>query len=257
MPLEEESSQNSTGEQRHHHHRQQQHQQQQQQQQQQQHQQQQIEENDRDRHRRQEEEGEEEEEEEEVRDNFTFIDLRTENSRRFRNFALLGREATFAIRPPPEGTDIVRWIENAFREIRTYALHSCEPNDYVGLSFESADLARGPAGLSFRPARDLTHEDIWQLVSSLAQSAGGFDIAENFTVRVFKVSVPASRGRQSNRLTREDIAKRSILQINNTDNLCFPRSIVVARTYQEREQLHTGELQEKWESVRYQFFVTA
>ena len=221
------------------------------QQQQQQHQQQQIEENDRERHRRQEEE-EEEEEEEEVRDNFTFIDLRAENSRRFRNFALLGREATFAIRPPPEGTDIVRWIENAFREIRTYALHSCEPNDYVGLSFESADLARGPAGLSFRPARDLTHEDIWQLVSSLAQSAGGFDIAENFTVRVFKVSVPAGRGRQSNRLTREDIAKRSILQINNTDNLCFPRSIVVARTYQERGQLRTGELQEKWGSVRHQ-----
>ena len=111
------------------------------------------------------------------------------------------------IRSPPEGTDIVRWIESAFREIRTYALHSCEPNDYVGLSFESADLARG---LSFRPARDLTHEDIWQLVSVLAQSAGGLDIAENFTVRVFKVSVPAGRGRQSNRLTREDIAKRSI-----------------------------------------------
>ncbi|KYN31897.1 hypothetical protein ALC56_13780 [Trachymyrmex septentrionalis] len=80
-----------------------------------------LEKNDRDRHRRQ-------EKEEEVRDNFTFIELRAENSRRFRNFA---------IRPPPEGTDIVRWIENAFREIRTYALHSCEPNDYVELSFES------------------------------------------------------------------------------------------------------------------------
>jgi len=78
-----------------------------------------------------------------------------------------------------------------------------------------ADLARGPASLSFRSARDLTHEDIWQLMSSLAQSAGGFDIAENFIIRVFKV--PIDRGRQSNRLTREDVAKRSILQINNTE----------------------------------------
>jgi len=51
---------------------------------------------------------------------------------------------------------------------------------------------------------------IWQLVSSLAQSAGGFDIAENFTICVFKVSIPAGRGRESNRLTREDVAKRSI-----------------------------------------------
>ena len=101
-----------------------------------------------------------------VRDNFAFIELRAENSRRFRNFVILGRETTFAIRLPPEGTDIVRWIESAFCEIRAYALRSCESNDYVGLSFESADLARSPAGLSFRPARDLTHEDIWQLVSS-------------------------------------------------------------------------------------------
>ena len=117
------------------------------------------EENDQDCYRRQ-----------EITDNFVFIELKAENSRRFRNFALLEREATFAIRPPPEGSDIVRWIESAFREIRTYALHSCELNDYVGLSFEFADLARGPAGLSFRPARDLTHEDIWQLVSLLEDS---------------------------------------------------------------------------------------
>ncbi|KYM81923.1 hypothetical protein ALC53_07615 [Atta colombica] len=144
-----------------------------------------------------------------VRDNFAFIELRAENSHRFRNFAILGREATFAIRPPLEDTDLVHWMESAFREIRAYI----------------ADLARDP-GLSFRPACDLTHEDIWQLVSSLAQSAGGFDIAENFTIHVFKV--PANHGRQFNRLTCEDVAKRSILQINNTNNLCFPRLLVVA-----------------------------
>ena len=81
-------------------------------------------------------------------------------------------------------------------------------------------------------------------MSALAQSAGGFDIAENFTVRVFKVSVPADRRRQSNRLTRKDVVKRSILQINNTDNLCFPRLLVVARIQvtQEHGQLRTGEL---------------
>jgi len=36
------------------------------------------------------------------------------------------------------------------------------------LSFKSTDLVRGPASLPFRPARDLTHKDIWQLVNSLA-----------------------------------------------------------------------------------------
>ena len=120
MPMEEESSQNFIGEQ------QQQRQRQQQQYTHHHYYHHQLEDNDQDRHRRQ---------EEEVRDNFIFIELRAKNSRRFRNFALLGREATFAI-PPPEGTDIVPWIESALREIRTYALHSCKPNDYVGLSFD-------------------------------------------------------------------------------------------------------------------------
>ncbi|KYQ50576.1 hypothetical protein ALC60_10334 [Trachymyrmex zeteki] len=211
-------------------------------------------------HRQQEQEHQQQEQrrrQHEVGNNFNYIDLQAENSRRFRNFAILGRETTFAIRPPPEGSDIAQWLENAFREIRTYALHSCEPSDFVGLSFESADLARGPAGLSFRPARDLTHEDIWGLaghniwglVSSLMQSAGGIDIAENFTVRAFRVSLTAGRGRQSNRLTHEDVAKRSILKIVNSDNLCFPRSLVAARVHYERRQLRVGELHERWESV--------
>jgi len=64
-------------------------------------------------------------------------------------------------------------------------------------------------------------------------------------------SLSTSR-RQSNRLTREDVAKCSILQINNTDNLCFPRSLVVARVDQEHGQLRMVELQERWKSMRYQ-----
>ena len=57
------------------------------------------------------------------------------------------------------------------------------------------DLAHGLIGLSFRPAHDLTHENIWQLVSSLAQSAEGFDIAENFIVfaRFQNLSICRSR----------------------------------------------------------------
>jgi len=84
----------------------------------------------------------------------------------------------------------IRWLENAFREIHAYVLYSCEPNDYIGLSFDSADLTYEPAGLSFRPARDLTSEDIvtWGLMSSVAQSSGGIDIAKNFIVRVFNVA---------------------------------------------------------------------
>lgn len=88
------------------------------------------------------------------------------------------------------------------------------------------------------------------LVSSVAQSAGGIDIAQSFTVRVFNVAVPVGRGK-SNKLTHEDVAKRSILQLVNSDNLYLPHSLVVACVHCERGNLRTGELHERWNSVRY------
>jgi len=181
---------------------QQQQQQEQQQQQDQQHQLQQQQQQQQQRQYRQQQHQQQQEQEQEhhrkVGNRFNFIELRAKNVRHFRNFQILGREASLAIRPLPEGADTVRWLENAFREIYAYALHSCEPTDYVGLSFDSPDLVHGPAGLSFRPARDLTPEDIWGLVSSVAQSAGGIDIAKNFIVRVFNVTAPAGLGGVSN-----------------------------------------------------------
>ena len=60
------------------------------------------------------------------------------------------------------------------------------------------------------------------------------------------------RGRMSNQLTREDVAKRSILEIANEDNLCFPRSLVAAKVHCERGNLRTGPRHEMWEAVRFQ-----
>ena len=180
---------------------------------------------------------------------FNYVNLISENERRFRRFGVIGREASFAIRPLPEGGDIYRSLENAFREIHAYAINSSKLSDYVGLSFDSPNLSHGPAGLSFRPVRDLTHEDIWGLVSALAQSAGGLDIAEQFNIHIFNIAVPSGRGRIA--LTRENIAKRSIVEINNFDNLCFPRSLVVAQIYCERGNIREGELHDRWNRVRH------
>jgi len=61
--------------------------------------------------------------------------------------------------------------------------------------------------------------------------------------------MPSGRGRVA--LTHGDVAKRSIVEINNSDNLCFPRALVVAQTYSERGNIRTGELYEKWNAIRY------
>jgi len=42
------------------------------------------------------------------------------NSRRFRNLALLGKEAMFCLRPLLQDIEIYNWFENTFREIYAY-----------------------------------------------------------------------------------------------------------------------------------------
>lgn len=102
----------------------------------------------------------------------------------------------------------------------------------MGLSFDSPNLLYGPASISFRPTRDLSYEDMWRLVSLLAQSADGFDITDQFNIRVYNVSMLSGHGRVM--LICGDVAKHSIVEINNSDNLCFPQAFVVAQSYSER-----------------------
>jgi len=52
----------------------------------------------------------------------------------------------------------------------------------------------GPAGLSFCPVRDLTPEDIYGFVSSVARSTGGIDIIKHFIMRIFNVATPQDYG---------------------------------------------------------------
>ncbi|XP_025073179.1 ribosomal biogenesis protein LAS1L-like [Pogonomyrmex barbatus] len=85
----------------------------------------------------------------------------------------------------------------------------------------------------------------------VAQNAGGLDIAQNFNV--FSMSTaPRGRERVSNKLTREDVAKRSILTISNLDNLCFPCSLIITQIYHERGTLRAGELHKRWNMVKRQ-----
>lgn len=110
-------------------------------------------------------EADEEEEEEEERQQpeqarstaFKFIEINGVSACQFKKFYILRREASIRILPPPQGTDIIDYLESALNEIREYAINSGGVNDYVGILFISSDWTRGPASLSFRPARDFTH----------------------------------------------------------------------------------------------------
>lgn len=141
------------------------------------------------------------------------------------------------------------WLEGAFNDLLAHITSSCEGGDYVGISFTASNLAHGPVWLSFRPARDYVFEDIWQLISSVAQSSESFDLNDECSIKTCIVKGVEGRGRRKG-LTHESVAKRSILTISNNDNLCLPRSLAAALVYAERGEIRTGALHTKWQRVR-------
>ncbi|XP_043268101.1 uncharacterized protein [Venturia canescens] len=176
------------------------------------------------------------------------IELLADSRRYFKRFKVRGKEIIARIVPPPPGCNVLHWLEGAFRDLLTFITGSCNGEDFVGMSFSSDSLPQGSAWLSFRPVRDCTFADIWDLITSIAQSAASLDIIEKFEIKTCIVKGVEGSGRKG--LTHEDVAKKSILTIRNNDNLCLPRSLVTALAYAERGEIRTGALHTKWQKIR-------
>lgn len=142
----------------------------------------------------------------------------------------------------------MNWLQGAFRDLLTQITANCEGGDYAGISFTSSSLTHGPVWLSFRPVRDYTFDDLWQLITSVAQSAASMNIDDSCNIKVCIVKGVEGRGRKG--LTYEGVAKKSILTIRNDDRLCLPRSLAAALVHAERGEIRTGELHAEWQRVR-------
>ncbi|XP_011706154.1 PREDICTED: uncharacterized protein LOC105461350 [Wasmannia auropunctata] len=176
------------------------------------------------------------------------FDISRENRRYFPRFDAHGREITIAVRQPTEDLNPLIWLDEVFAEIHAYLTGSCNPDDYIGVTFTADAFAHGPVWLSYRYVRDLQYIDLWELVNRAAQSATDFCINDSCTLTCCIIRHMSGGSRR--KLTHDNVAKRSILTITNTDNLCLPRSLVAARAYVERGEIRSGELHRRWMSIR-------
>ncbi|XP_036150650.1 uncharacterized protein LOC118648443, partial [Monomorium pharaonis] len=178
----------------------------------------------------------------------TSFNILRENRRYFQRFDTHGHEITFVVRQPPEGFNPLRWLDKVFAEVHVYLTNSSNPDDYIGVTFTADTLTHGPVWLSYRYVRDFRNIDLWELVSRVAQSASDFHINDSCTLTT--CIIRRVNGGSRRKLTLDNVAKRSILSITNSDNLCLPRSLVAARAYVERGEIRSGELHKHWMSIR-------
>ena len=136
----------------------------------------------------------------------------------------------------PENLDGLVWLELALRNLYYYITNNARKNDLIGISIRSNNFPRGSAELLFRPVTDFSSESLWNLISSIAQSNKSFELEESFTVNVTTINVPRGKGRKKSE-SIDSVKKLSIVSINNEDDFCLLRAIVLRQVYLGKHKL--------------------
>jgi hypothetical protein len=151
-----------------------------------------------------------------------------------RKFRLHATDFLFKFTNPPTGTNEFDWIRKGLSQIIKKAKADSSPSDYLGFKLESINLkSKEPGYVSFRPAKEISKDVLWQIFGGLLQSnAENIKSTDTFKVTVTRVNVPVGKGRvrpgMYNNFDEECKARKGIVVINNKDNLCLARAIVVA-----------------------------
>ncbi|KAJ8909914.1 hypothetical protein NQ315_014921 [Exocentrus adspersus] len=154
-----------------------------------------------------------------------------------RRYNLTARTVEFKIKPVPNGEEPVNWVRDAINQVIEAGTQNLQPEDQVSFSFCSKDFKRGDGWIRFRPAHELTTEDVWKVISDIYQSNSAGLNTDTFCLGVTTVKMPKGRGRRRNYNTFDEASskQRGIVCINNRDNLCLPRALVVAITYATKD----------------------
>ena len=128
--------------------------------------------------------------------------------------------------------DILPHLDNVFRDVlRDVRPSTARDTDLVRIYLQHPDL-RVPITIPLRPWSDLKVRDVMDKIEHVLTSKESLRVQEGFNIHVGTIEVPDGGGRSKVvHVTGENSClkrKKSVVTIQNTDNLCLARSIVVA-----------------------------
>ncbi|KAJ8969907.1 hypothetical protein NQ317_009132 [Molorchus minor] len=138
--------------------------------------------------------------------------------KKVKRFNLAGRTLEFKIKPLPENEEPVGWIRDAINQVITkrHPRPKALEIEWPSLSAPRISL-KGDGWVRFRPVEEVTHDDVWGIISSIYQSKfWAWASLQQF-----------QRGMWN--------ASRNSITINNKDNMCLPRALVVAIAYTSKD----------------------
>ena len=127
--------------------------------------------------------------------------------------------------------DVRERLHEVFQHILNDTIGNVPSRDQVRLVIHSIQLEY-PIAFPFKPAQALTTERILSEVERVVQSNQHFRLNDTVDVNVIHLSMPSgAKGRKRTEMNLEKHLekKKSVVRIQNNDNLCMARALVVAK----------------------------
>ena len=122
-------------------------------------------------------------------------------------------------------------IHDIFQHLLEDVTKGMNPNDQVRFILRS-DQLQTPIAIPFLPLEKLTTEKVLSHVEKVIQSNEEFCLNDTVTVNIIRVEIPQGSGRRNFKRNIVNIReylkkKQSVITINNKDNFCLARALVV------------------------------
>ncbi|KAK7574194.1 hypothetical protein V9T40_011385 [Parthenolecanium corni] len=144
---------------------------------------------------------------------------------------------TFKIK---ETVNPLETIQKAFGKVLEFGKRKARAHDKVGVTLRNNNDDRKPIYISFRRADQINAEVLFQQIEAVIQSDETFLALGPHHLKLTTVEAIDGRGRIRNRVANtNDMSrfKKSIVTINNDDNLCLPRALVTGIALLEKDKL--------------------
>lgn len=134
---------------------------------------------------------------------------------------------------PSDVTSPELWVRNGIKDIVEHITQNVDPDDRIGFTLSSNLFGKGDAHIPFRKSKNVTFDDVWELLGQLYQSNSEGFHSDNFFMTATVAKPYRGKGRSASSLTYDDECRkrRGVVVIHNKDNLCLARALVVAMAY--------------------------
>lgn len=143
-----------------------------------------------------------------------------------KKYGMMKKDVTLKIKTP-RTKNIIEYLKNSISQIFEYIEKNMAENSKVGIVFDVPGFIHGAGVLSYRFLRNLTVDNIWDLIFKITQSRTEFKIDEKFNIKICSIEMPYGSGRNK-KATMNEHRMRGIVVIKGNDNMCFPKAVITS-----------------------------